>query len=167
MRDQDRQAGQEKEPSGFRDGRFVTVPAVVVDGLREATFAAVGKAGEALNEAAFAKGRGENPRWFHGPMTALEELFALLDVLGWTKTTPPVSTEIFLWADGRALMAALEEALGFAEADAGEAARRAVEQPEEPRSAEHGAPIERVGVLRELIAVAQPRFDAIERGRAR
>lgn len=89
-------------------------------------------------------------------MTALEELFALLDVLGWTETVPPVSVEIFLWADGRALMAALEEALGFAEADAGEAARRPAEQPQATRSAEHGAAIERVGVLRELIAVAQP-----------
>ena len=79
----------------------------------------------------------------------------------------PRSAEIFLWADGRALMAALEEALGFAEADAGEAARRAAEQPEATRSAEHGAAIERVGVLRELIAVAQLRFDAIERGRTR
>jgi hypothetical protein len=167
MRDQDRQTGQEEEPSGFRDGRFVTVPAEIVDGLREATFAAVGKAGEAINEAAFAKGRGENPKWFHAPMTALEELFALLDVLGWTETTPPVGTEIFLWADGRALMMALQEALGFAEADAGEGVRRAAERPEEPRSAEHGTAIERVGVLRELIAVAQPRFDAIERGRTR
>lgn len=167
MRDQDRQTGQEEEPSGFRDGRFVTVPAEVVDGLREATFAAVGKAGEAINEAAFAKGRGENPKWFHAPMTELEELFALLDVLGWTETAPPVGTEIFLWADGRALMAALEEALGFAEADAGGAARRAAEQPQATRPAEHGAAIERVGVLRKLIAVAQPRFDAIERGRTR
>jgi hypothetical protein len=167
MRDQDRQTGQEGEPSGFRDGRFVTVPAGIVDRLREATFAAVGKAGEAINEAAFAKGRGENAKWFHGPMTALEELFALLDVLGWTETGPPVGVEIFLWADGRALMMALQEALGFAEGDASEAVRRTAEQPEAPHSAEHSAAIERVDVLRELIAVAQPRFDAIERGRAR
>jgi hypothetical protein len=167
MRDQDRQTGQAKEPSGFKDGRYVTVPAEIVDGLREAAFAAVGKAGEAINEAAFAKGRGENPKWFHGPMTALEELFALLDVLGWTEAGPPVGVEVFLWADGRALMAALEEALGFAEADAGEGVRRAAEQPETAGSAERGAAIERVNVLRELIAVAQPRFDAIERWCAR
>lgn len=166
MQDQDRQTRQEKEPAGFRDGRFVTVPAEVVDGLREATFAAVGKAGEAINEAAFAKGRGENPKWFHGPMTGLEELFALLDVLGWTETGPSVGVQIFLWADGRALMMALHEALGFAEADASEAVRRAAQQPETASSAEHGAAIERVSVFRGLIAVAQPRFDAIERGRA-
>ncbi len=165
MRDQDRQTGQEEEHWGFRNGRFVMVPAEVVDGLREATFAAVGKAGEAINEAAFAKGRGENPKWFHAPMTALEELFALLDVLGWTETAPPLGTEIFLWADGRALMTALQEALGFAEADASEAVRRNAEHPEAPHFAEHSAAIERVDVLRELIAVVQPRFDAIERGR--
>jgi hypothetical protein len=145
----------------------VTVPAEVVDRLREAAFAAIGKAGEAINEAAFAKGRGENAKWFHGPTIDLEELFALLDVLGWTETVSLVGVEVFLWADGRALMTALREALGFAEADAGEAVRGAVEQPEASCSAEHDAVIERVGVLRELIAVAQPRFDAIERGRAR
>lgn len=166
MPDQDRQTGQEEEPSGFRDGRFVTVPAGIVDGLREATFAAIGKAGEAISEAAFVKGRGEHPKWFHGPMTELEELFALLDVLGWRETVSLVGVEVFLWADGRALMMALREALGFAEADAGEAVRRAAEQPEVASSAEHGAAIERVGVLRELIAVAQPRFDSIERGSA-
>lgn len=166
MPDQDRQTGQVGEPSGFRDGRFVTVPAEVVDGLREGAFAAVGKAGEAINEAAFAKGRGENAKWFHGPMTELEELFALLDVLGWTETVSLVGVEVFLWADGRALMMALQEALGFAEADAGEAVRRAAEHPETAGLAEHGAMIERVEVLRDLIAVAQSRFDAAERGSA-
>jgi hypothetical protein len=166
MQDQDRQTGQEEEHWGFRDGRFVTVPAEVVDRLREATFAAVGKAGEAINETAFAKGRGEHPKLFHGPMTELEELFALLDVLGWTETVSLVGVQVFLWADGRALMMALREALGFAEADASEGVRRAAEQPEVARSAEHGAAIEHVDVLRELIAVAQPRFDSIERGSA-
>lgn len=166
MQDQDRQAEWAGEPSGFRDGRFVTIPAEVVDGLREATFAAIGKAGEAINEAAFAEGRGENAKWFHGPMTELEELFALLDVLGWTETVSLVGVEVFLWADGRALMTALQEALGFAETDAGEAVRRAAGHPETVGLAEHGAMIERVEVLREFIAVAQPRFNAAERGSA-
>lgn len=166
MPDQDRQTGQVGEPVGFKDGRFVTVPAGIVEGLREGAFAAIGKAGEAINEAAFAKGRGENAKWFHGPMTELEEMFALLDVLGWTETVSLVGVEVFLWADGRALMTALQEALGFAEADASEAVRRAAEQPETARSTQHSAAVEHVGVLREFIAVAQPRFDAAERGSA-
>lgn len=166
MQDQDRQTGQVGEPSGFRDGRFVTVPAGIVDGLREGAFAAIGKAGEAINEAAFAKGRGENAKWFHGPMTELEEMFALLDVLGWTETVALVGVEVFLWADGRALMMALQEALGFAEADAGEAVCRAAEHPETAGLAEHGAMIEHVEALRDFIAVAQARLDAIERGDA-
>lgn len=166
MPDQDRQTGQVGEPSGFRDGRFVTVPAEIVGALREGAFAAIGKAGEAINEAAFAKGRGENAKWFHGPMTELEEMFALLDVLGWTETVSLVGVEVFLWADGRALMTASQEALGFAEADSGETVRRAAEQPETACSAERGAMIEHVEVLREFIVVAQPRFDAAEHGSA-
>lgn len=166
MRDQDRQTGQEEEPSGLKDGRFVTVPARIVDGLREGAFAAIGKAGEAINEAAFAKGRGENAKWFHGPMTDLEEMFALLDVIGWTETVSLVGVEVFLWADGRALMMALQQALGFAEADAGEAVRRAAEQPETAHSTQHSAAIEHVGVLRDFMVLVQPRFDAAERGSA-
>ena len=166
MPDQDRQTGRVGEPSGFKDGRFVTVPAGIVDGLRDGAFAAIGKAGEAINESAFAKGRGEHPGWFHAPTNDLEELFALLDVIGWPETGPPVSVQVFLWADGRALMKALRQALDCAEADAGEAVRRAAKQSETARLAEHGAAIEHVGVLRDFMALARPRFGAVERGGA-
>lgn len=163
MPDQDRQTGKVGEPAGFNDGRFVTVPAGIVDGLREGAFAAIGKAGEAINESAFAKGRGENPKWFHGPMIDLEEMFALLDVIGWTEVVPPVSIQVFLWADGRALIKALQQALDFAEADAGEVVRTGAEQSGTAGLADRDTEIERVRVLREFIAGAQPRFDASER----
>jgi hypothetical protein len=150
----------------LKDGRFVTAPAGIVDGLRRGAFAAIGEAGEAINESAFARGRGEHPGWFHAPMNGLEEMCALLDVIGWTETVPPVSVQVFLWADGRALMKALRQALDFAEAVASEAVRAAAEPPGTAHSAEHRAAIERVEALRDLIAVAQPRFDAAERGSA-
>jgi hypothetical protein len=166
MQDQDRQTGQDGEPEGFNDGRFVRVPAGIVDGLRRGAFAVIGAAGEAINEFAFAKGRGEHPEWFRAPADALEEMYAFLDVIGWTERVPPVSVEVFLWADGHALMKASKQALDFAEADASEAARTGAEPVGRTGSGDRGAESERVGVLREFIAVVQPRVDVLERGGA-
>ena len=166
MQDQDRQAEWAGEPSGSDRGRSLTVPAGIVDGLRRAVFAAIGEAAEAINESAFAKDRAEHPEWFTGPTNDLVEMYELLGVIGWAAIVLPVSVQVDLWAHGRALMMALQQALGFAEADASEAVRRAAEQPETARSTPHSAAIEHVELLREFIALAQPRFDAAERGSA-
>ena len=63
-------------------------------------------------------------------------------------------------------MRTLRGALDFAEADAKEAAHTSAEQSGTTGSAEHGAAIELIETLRDFIAVAQPRLDAIERGDA-
>jgi hypothetical protein len=137
-----------------------------VDGLRRAAFAAIGEAAEAINEAAFAKDRAKHPEWFTVPTNDLVEMYELLEAIGWTATVPPVSVHVDLRRDGRALMRTLRGALDFAEADAKEAARTPAEQSGTTRSAEHGAAIEHVEALRDFIAVAQARLDAIERGYA-
>jgi hypothetical protein len=137
-----------------------------VDGLRRAVFAAIGEAAEAINESAFAKDRAEHPEWFTGPTNDLVEMYELLEAIGWAATVPPVSGHIGLWAHGWALMRALRGALDFAEADAEEAARVPAEQSGTARAVEHGAAIEHVEALRDFIAVAQARLDAIERGDA-
>jgi hypothetical protein len=104
--------------------------------LARGAFAAIGEAGEAINESAFAKGRGEHPGWFHAPH---ERPGGHVCVAGRDRVDgdgSPVSIQVFLWADGRALMKALRQALNFAEADAGEAVRAAAEPSETARSAE-------------------------------
>lgn len=123
MQDQDRQAEWAGEPSGPAGGRSLTVPAGIVDGLRRAVFAAIGEAGEAINEAAFAKDCAEHPEWFTVPTNDLVEMYELLEAIGWAATVPPVSVRVDLRADGRALMRALRGALDFARADTEEAAR--------------------------------------------
>lgn len=144
----------------------MVVPAGIVDELRLAVFAAIGEAGEAINESAFAKDRMEHPEWFVVPTNDLVEMYEMMEVIGWTATVPPVSVRVDLWAHGRALMRTLQGALEFAEADASETARRDAEQSETACSAERDAEIDRVDVLRDFIAKAQAHFDALERGGA-
>lgn len=144
----------------------MVVPAGIVDGLRLAVFAAIGEAGEAINESAFAKDRMEHPEWFVVPTNDLVEMYEVMEVIGWATTVPPVSVRVDLWAHGRLLMKTLRGALDFARADAGEAVRSAAQPSETARSADRAAEIERVGVLRDFIDKAQARLDVIERGDA-
>ena len=166
MQDQDRRAEWAGEPSGSVGGRSLVVPAGIVDGLRQAVFAAIGEAGEAINESAFAKDRAEHSEWFVVPTNDLVEMYELLEVIGWTATVPSVSVRVDLWVHDRVLLRTLQGALEFAEADVSETVRRDAERSGTARSAERDAEIDRVGVLRDFIAKAQARFDALERGGA-
>jgi hypothetical protein len=144
----------------------LTVPAGIVDGLRRAVFAAIGEAAEAINESAFAKDRAVHPEWFTGPTNDLVAMYELLEVIGWAAMGPPVDVRVDLWAHGQVLARTLGGALDFAEADAEEAASVPAEQSGRARSTEHSAAIEHVEALRDFIAVAQARLDAIKRGDA-
>ena len=84
----------------------MTVPASVVDWLRRAAYAEIGSAAEALNEAAFASDREAHPEWFGTPAENLKEIYALLDTIGWSKTTPPTEAQIDLREDCWAFMRA-------------------------------------------------------------
>jgi hypothetical protein len=166
MQDQDRQAEWAGEPSGSDGARSLTVPAGIVDGLRRAVFAAIGEAGEAINESAFAKDRAEHPEWFTAPTNDLVEMYELMEAIGWAATVPPVSVQLDLWAHGRALMRTLQGALDFAKADAEEAARVPAQQSGRARSVKRDVEAQQVEVLRGFIVVARARLDAIERGDA-
>jgi hypothetical protein len=166
MQDQDRRAEWAGEPSGSGGGRSLVVPAGIVDELRLAVFAAIGEAGEAINESAFAKDRMGHPEWFVVPTNDLVEMYELMEVIGWATTVRPIDVRVDLWVHGRALLRTLQGALEFAEADVSETVRRDAEQSGTSCSAERDAEIDRVGVLRDFIAKAQARFDAFECGGA-
>ena len=150
MPDQDRQMGRVGEPSGSEGRVLLTVPAGVVVWLRRGAYAEIGSAAEAINESAFRDGRGGHQEWFRGPARDLCGVFVLLDAIGWSRTDPPVDAQVDLRNDRRVLMKALEGALGFAEEDIEEGLLR-----------ERGAEVERVGVLRDVIAVVQGHIDAL------
>jgi hypothetical protein len=111
------------------NGAQVTVPAVVVDWLRDAAYAEIGSPGEALITAASSRKREAHPEWFRGPAESLKEIFALLDAIGWAKSAPPVAVQIdlrenYCWA----LMRTLHSVAEFAEDDASEVVSGDVEQ---------------------------------------
>jgi len=102
------------------NGAQVTVPAIIVDSLRDAAYAEIGAAAEALDTVAFANDREAHPEWFRGPAENLRD--ALLDAIGWAKSVPPDAVRIdlrenYCWA----LMRALQGAAKFADDDASEA----------------------------------------------
>jgi hypothetical protein len=100
------------------NGAQVTVPAIIVDWLRNAAYAEVGSAAEALDTVAFANDREAHPEWFRGPAESLKQIFALLDAIGWAKTDPPDGVQLDLRADYCwALMRALQGAAEFADDD--------------------------------------------------
>jgi hypothetical protein len=100
------------------NGAQVTVPALIVDWLRNAAYAEVGSVAEALDTVAFANDREAHPEWFRGPAESLKQVFALLDAIGWAKTDPPDGVQLDLREDYCwALMRALQGAAEFADDD--------------------------------------------------
>ncbi len=146
------------------DGAHVTIPASVVDWLRRAAYAEIGSAAQALDAAAFASDREAHPEWFRGPAESLREVYALLDTIGWAKTTPPLGVQIDLSEDCWALMRVLAGALEFADEDVSELARGDVERSGLALVSEHDADVERVGVLWNVMETAQSRIDALAVG---
>jgi hypothetical protein len=75
-------------------GAQVTVPAMIVDWLRDAAYAEVGLAAEALDTVAFSRDREAHPEWFRGPAEGLKQICALLDAIGWAKSVPPDAVQL-------------------------------------------------------------------------
>ena len=111
------------------NGAQVTVPAIIVDELRDAAYAEIGSPGEALSTAASSREREGHPEWFRGPAESLKQIFALLDAIGWAKTDPPNAVQLDLHEDYCwALIRTLHAAADFADDDGSEVASGDVEQ---------------------------------------
>ncbi len=136
-------------------GVQVTVPTNVVDLLREALYAEITLASEALDAAGSSAQREQHREWFRGPKQSLDETYALLDVLGWSRTGPPTAVEVDLHACCWTLMRALGQALDFADEDISKKTRRDVE---ERGLAAEG---ECIGILYDFISVMDTRIDAL------
>jgi hypothetical protein len=139
----------------------VTVPAVIMDWLRNAAYAEIGLAAEALDTVAFAVDREGHPEWFRGPAENLREIYALLDAIGWSKTVPPVAVQLDLSRDCWALMRALQGAAEFADEDSSEAVHGDVEQTERGLALVRNVEAERVEVLWDFIAEARACIDEL------
>jgi hypothetical protein len=142
-------------------GTRLTIPAVIVDWVRRATYAEIGQAAERLDTAAFACDREAHPEWFLAPMANLRESYALLDRIGWAKTDPPLAVQIELRDYSWALLRALEGALEFADEEVGDHLGENAEHAAQNLDRVPNAVVERVGTLWHFTAEAQARIDAL------
>jgi hypothetical protein len=142
-------------------GIRVTIPAMIVDWVRRATYAEIGLAAEKLDTAAFASDREAHPEWFLGPAANLRESYALLDRIGWSKTIPPLAVQIELRDYCWALMRALEGALEFADEEISDHVGENAEHAARHLDRVPDAVVERVGTLWHFTAEARAHIDAL------
>jgi hypothetical protein len=149
----------------------VMVPAMIVDWLREAAYAEIAQAAEALDMVALDVDREAHPEWFRGPAQNLKQIYALLDAIGWAKSVPPDPVHLdlregYCWA----LMRALQRADEFAEdggEDCSEAVRGDAGQTEPGSALVYDLEARRVGVLWDFIADTRAGIDelAVQEGK--
>ena len=117
MQDQDKQARRAGDSESGE--KLVTVPAELMDQLRQGAFAAIGAVAHAIDGVAFSGKRGAHPEWFRGPSEDLRELCGLLDAIGWEGAVPEVDVRLDPDALPRGLLKALRAVMDTAEAETG------------------------------------------------
>lgn len=141
-------------------GAHVMVPAIIVDWLRDAAYEEIASPGEGLITAAISREREAHLEWFRGAADTLKQIYALLDVIGWAKSVPPVPVRLdvradYCWALIRALLGATE----FADDDVTETMCAGAEHTEQDLRFAENLDAERVGALWDFIANARATID--------
>ena len=114
----------------------LTIPANVVPDVRESLFCLMGDAIQEIGDALIRREGELHPEWFKGDRRCLEDLFALLDLVGWSAGGERREVEIDAREFGRPLKEAIDGCLPLladqeGEADANDAWR--AEQGRPPR----------------------------------
>ncbi|HEY4896051.1 MAG TPA: hypothetical protein VII01_08170 [Solirubrobacteraceae bacterium] len=100
---------------------MLVVPAGMVGHLRDGLQAELGSAGADIEQVTAKAGRERRPESYREPLERLDGARALLDVIGWSATDPPVEVQVDLREHRRALTTAFEVALLVAAQDLEEA----------------------------------------------
>src|SRR6478672_8680489 len=116
----------------------VTIPADVIDDVRESLFCLLGGAAEAIVHSLEQPERERHPEWFRAERTEVEDALALLDLAGWDASIAPRAIEVELPRYGPALKQALVGYLAVledqeAEADLNDERRAAERKPPRKR----------------------------------
>lgn len=117
----------------------LTIPANVILDVRESLFCLMGEALQEIGSALIQRDRELHPEWFEGDRRRLEDVFALLDLVGWGARGERREVEIDVRELGRPLKEAVDGYLPSLadqedEADANDAWR--AEQGRPPRKDE-------------------------------
>lgn len=126
--------------------------------VREGLFGLMGDASQGLDEALGRVGRARAPEWFAKDRRLIEDVFTLLDLVGWSADVEPRDIEVDLSTHGRRVREALEcylPSLEYREQEAAEEARG---------RARRGLPVrERERDTGELLAAGREFLAAVER----
>jgi hypothetical protein len=140
------------------DDAFVTIPANIVDWLRQAAYTEIGLTAETLDTAAFSTDREAHPEWFRGPAETLHHIYTLLDTIGWAKTTPPHEPQIDANENSWTLIRILTKALEIADQDTSETDPNATQPATTPASS---TAAERANTLWNITASVQAHTDTL------
>ncbi len=142
-------------------GKMLVVPAELVGNLRAGLLDVLASAAEEIATVSIViEGRG----LLREALERLDAVRALLDVIGWTETDPPVEVRFDLREHWQATLDALENEISASrdrvrEAAAVDAAR--AERGEPPKREET---IQRARALRQFVATVRTRLDGIGEG---
>jgi hypothetical protein len=136
----------------------LTIPAGVLADVRESLLCLMGDATNAIRHALERRAREHHPERFDAGRQQLEQVFALLDLVGWDATGEPHEVEIDLDEYGRTLKEALDGYVPILEDQEKEAAindKRRTEEGKPPRTEEI---VNRLVGLRKFVAFVAQRL---------
>ncbi len=152
MPDQSKAPRVGEPPGSARSSRSLTVPAVIVDDLRDGAYAELGSAANEIDCAVCNADRDAHPDRCISQLEYLDAARALLEVFGWSRTVPPVDVRIELPGNQGVFLAVLDGAVAFAEDDLREVERREAELAARGQAPQHDAPAKRIEALRVFAA---------------
>lgn len=140
----------------------LTIPAKLVPDVRESLFSLMGDAAEEIGRTLTHPDRELYPEWFEKERKQLEDVFALLDLIGWPADGESREVEVDLRRYGQSLNDALASFLPvieseLEEADANDAYRESKGKP--PRKAEIS---ERLAAFCEFVPLVEQRVREVE-----
>jgi hypothetical protein len=91
----------------------LTIPADIVPDVREGVLSLMGDATEQIDRAVIRPGRELHPEWFEQGRRQLEQVFALLDLVGWASDSAPHPITLDLREHGLTLKEAAEHHVSF------------------------------------------------------
>jgi hypothetical protein len=131
----------------------LSIRAIVLADLREALLCLMGDATEAISQVLERPGREHHPEWFHAARMQLDQVFALLDVIGWEAVGGPRDVKLDSGEHVAALREAVDCYLPLLEGQAREAEVDDKRRTQEGRLPRKEEVLGRLVQLRELAAL--------------
>jgi hypothetical protein len=145
----------------------LTIPAELVRTLRIGLHSELGPAASEIDRVTHRRGREEHPAWYREPLSRLDGVRALLDLVGWGQTQQPVGIEIDLTKHYAELIRAFRSQVLIHQDMVEEADQVDAERAEQGKSPKAQATIARAAALDRLLASAEAQAATLGLGTCR